>query len=332
MAPLSLAPLSKDFVLGKPIKQDDYDESIIYELEKRGHLIITRKRDGWKLFVVKTNGDWRIYTDGINDVTDRLPHCVAELKILNVPDHSLLVCEGVLDRKGKDNFSKVGAILNGRVATDVAIKKQQEVGPIKLMFFDVVFWGCANLSKNGLGIPYACRLTIIQRILRHVPSSLKCLMPPQVLRMSYDKAKKEVVKKGWEGLVLYDAGFKSSFRLDGKEPERPEGCYKRKPIYEDDFIVRSWIGDDEKHPQRVKKVILLQIDWKTKEEFECGELGSFTGKMRQDLFIARYPLVMQVRFEHRYPSGKLRNAIFVRLRPDKRVSDCIAPKNVSAPN
>lgn len=328
MLTLALDPLDKKFVLGKPIKQEDYDEKIIYELEKCKHLLITRKRDGWKLFVVKANGKFKIYTDGINDITDRLPHCVRELQTLSIPDHSLFACEGILDSKGKDNFSKVGSILNIKVSTGVALQRQAEIGRVKLMFFETVVWDCTDLSKKGLNLPYVFgRLWYLQRILRSGDLIPEYLMPAQVLRMSYNRAKKEAVKRGWEGLVLYDTAFGFSFRLDGKDPERPKGCYKWKPIHEDDFIVRYWFGDDDKHPREVKKVLLSQIDSKTGKEFDCGKLGSFTEEMRKRLLNAKYPLVMQVRFEHRHSNGKLRNARFMRLRSDKKVKDCVAPRN-----
>lgn len=200
----SLDPLAKNFVLGKPIKQGDYDEKIIYELEKRGHLIITIKVTGKKLFVVKTNGKFKIYTDSTNDVTDKFPHCAKELEMLAIPNHSLLACEGILDKKGEERA--------------------------KLMFFDVVVWGCVDLSRMGLDTPYSTvRLWRIQNVLRSGAFIPQYLLAVQVLRMSYDRAKKEAVRRGWEGLVLYHAAFKSSFRLDGRNPERTEGCYTWKP-------------------------------------------------------------------------------------------------------
>lgn len=321
MISLRLDPLPKDFVLAKPLKQDDYDEKIIYELEKKGKLIITRKRDGWKLFLVKANNRWKIYTDGINEVTERLPRIVEEIATLTVPDNSLLVGEGIVDEEGKDQFLKVGGILRG-----------SNPSLIKIMIFDAVYWGCVNLLARGLNVAYSSyRLPLIKRLFL-MEKRPQHVMAVQVLDMPYDEAKKMAVKRGWEGLVLYDTAFKSSFRLDGKDPERPEGCYKWKPIYEDDFIVRSWIRDVSKHPSKVKKVLLSQIDPKTGKEFSCGELGSFSNQMRIHLITAKLPLVMQVKFEQRYPSGKLRNARFMRLRYDKKPSDCIAPKKLNPVN
>ena len=79
----------------------------------------------------------------------------------------------------------------------------------------------------------------------------------------------------------------------------------------------------------VKKLTLLQRDPKTGKEFECGHLGSFTREMRKRLADdSIYPLVVQAEFEARYEkSGKIRNARFMRLRTDKKLQDCVAPRS-----
>lgn len=66
--------LPLDFVVYKPLKPEAYDEKDIYTLEAAQRLIITRKRDGWKVFVFKSKDRVRFYTDGINEVTDRFDH------------------------------------------------------------------------------------------------------------------------------------------------------------------------------------------------------------------------------------------------------------------
>lgn len=315
-----LDPLPKDFVLAKPLQQDAYDESVIYELEARGDLIITRKRDGWKLFAVKTNGRVKIYTDGMNEVDAKLDHIKKELK-QRMPDNSMVVGEGIVDIGGQDDLGKISAIFHSN--TERALEIQKEIGMVKFMVFDII------VLKNFLTLSsyaYINRIIEMTRMVFGNPEYVKYITIPTILQMTYDEAKKLVLKNGWEGLVLYDRNFISSFRLDGKNPARPKGCYKWKPIFEDDFIVREWIPS-EKDPKRLKEVVLLQINPKTKKEFYCGKLGAFTNKMREELKKSKYPLVMQVAFESRYESGKVRNARFMHLRPDKKIKDCVAPKS-----
>lgn len=313
-----LDPLPKDFVLAKPVQQDAYDESVIYELEAKGNLIITRKRDGWKLFAVKTNGKVKMYTDGMNEVDERLDHIKKELKRL-MPDNSMVVGEGIVDINGNDDLGKISSIFQSN--TVKALETQEETGMVKFMVFDFIIDN--NQCLYLLDIPYHRRLARINSLLIDRNAFV---LPPQILNMKYDEAKKLVLKKGWEGLVLYDRNFVSSFRLDGKNPARPKGCYKWKLIFEDDFIVREWLPS-EKDPKRLKEVVLLQIDPKTKKEFYCGKVGAFTNKMREELKKSKYPIVMQVAFEGRYKSGKIRNARFMRVRSDKKVKDCVAPKS-----
>src|SRR5262249_32543669 len=142
------------------------------------------------------------------------------------------------------------------------------------------------------------------------------------LMCSFEQAKEMVVREGWEGLVLYHKNFVNTFRLDGGEPKRPDGCYKWKPIQEGDFIAKYWIPN-KKDPNRLKEIALFQINKKTGKEFPCYKLGSFKAKMREELRNKKYPFVVEVKYEMRFASGKIRNARFVRLRPDKKPSECV---------
>ncbi len=315
-----LDPLPKDFVLYKPLQQDRFKESEIYDLEKAGRLIITRKRDGWKMFAVKSGGRIKLYTDGMNEIDNRLEHIKEELAELDILDGSVLVGEALVDLNGDDQFKKVGAILSS--SRERAVELQVQYGQMKYMLFEMVSWHSLSYMKNRH--IYLSRLKNIKELFE-VKAKIRHVMPLTVLDMTYNEAKRLVRKNGWEGLVLYDRNLTLSYRLDGKNPARPKGCYKWKPLYEDDFIVRQWLPKDD-DPKQLKEVVLLQINPKTGWEFECGKLGSFDAKMREQLRTAKYPLVMEVQYEARYESGKLRNARFLRLRPDKKVKDCVAPK------
>lgn len=321
-----LDPLPKDFVLYKPLQQDRFDEKVIYELEKAGRLIITRKRDGWKMFAVKSGGKIKLYTDGMNEIDARIAHIKDALQLMLIPNNSILVGELLFDDGGDDQFKKVGAVMSA--SFENALKIQMENCPgslLRYMIFDIV----VRANVNLLSKPYDCRLRAIEQL--YLNDDGIGLVSDDIVRRvsqiyeSYDKAKKLVKKNGWEGLVLYDRNFTASYRLDGKNPARPKGCYKWKPLYEDDFIVRKWLPKDD-DPKKLKEVVLLQIHPKTGKEFECGKLGSFDAKMREQLRTAKYPLVMEVQYEARYESGKLRNARFMRLRPEKKAKDCVAPK------
>lgn len=316
------------FVLSKPIEQKDYDEKVIEELEKNKSLIITRKRDGWKLFAeVDVSGEINFYTAGLKPVDDRLDHIKSELVSLGFPPKTLLVGEAIFDENGRDDIARVQAFFKS--SPEKALQSEDRY-KIKLMLFGVIFYDGLDLIDKRM--PYRRIFDIFDIIEGHPLNGgrYRYVTVVERLEVSLKEAKKLVCKKKWEGLVLYDAGFINKYRLDGKAPQRPKGCYKWKPILEDDFFVKAedrvWSSDD---PKRLKKVVLKQIDPRTGKEFSCGKLATFNKDMRDFLSQKRnYPLVMQVEFEMRFKSGKIRNARFVRLREDKKPQECIGPKNL----
>ncbi|TSC83009.1 MAG: hypothetical protein G01um101419_362 [Parcubacteria group bacterium Gr01-1014_19] len=344
-------PLSKcpGFVLAKPLQQKGYKPEEVEKLEKENQLMITRKRDGWKLFVEKVKGKFKIYTDGINDITDKLPHIVAELKKLPIPNKTRLVGEGILElQQGavRKDIRTVAAQIFQR-NTQAALDLQFEVGHIKFCFFDVIFWGGEyklNLEYHiryyaggisGLKLLYQTKRLAKNRgpinrksERRRHEEEFRFVGDVEWVNTTLEEAKKMAVEKKWEGLVLYDRQFKSDFRLDGKEPQRIRGCYKWKPLQEDDFIVRSW-NPSETDPKRLKDVNISQIDPATGKEFNCGKFGNFGKQMREQLQTTAYPLVIQLEFESRYPSGKLQSASFMELRGDKKPEHCIASESFS---
>lgn len=324
LAHFSLDPLSKNFVIAKPVQQQSYDEKIIYEIEKRGDLIIERKGDGYKIFGTKKENIVRLYTDGINEIDERFDHIKKEFAS-TIPNNSMTIGEATAYfDQSKDDIGYVGSIVKSK--TQRAIETQHQNGFLKYMLFGVVLYD----NQPIINEPYWRQLGIISDIISK-KTTLGHILPPKILSCSYDEAKELVKKNEWEGLVLYDRNFISSFRLDGGDPQRVKGCYKWKPLGEDDFIVRELIPS-EKDPKRLKEIVLLQIDPATGKEFYCGKFGHFTDEKRKEIQNLKRPFVIQIEFESRFPkSGKVRNGMqCIRIRDDKKIKDCIAPKNYPA--
>lgn len=309
--------LPKGFVLAKPIAQEGYDEAIIYELERQGRLRITRKRDGWKMLaLVDSKGLIRLYTDGINEIDSRFDHIKKELQKLKLPSQTLVVGEAIIDINDNDDLGKVISIFHSNLERSLVLQK--EYGKIGFMIFAVI---SLNRSSSGLStLDHDYSYKISTRKFKYIFNVTRILK-------TFSQSKRLVVEKDWEGLVLYDKDYQLTYRTDGKAPQRPEGCYKWKPIYEDDFIVREWISRPD---GTVKELVLLQIDPVTRLEFYCGKLGTFSNEMRKKLAKTSYPIVVQAKFEARFPkTGKIRNARFMRIRDDKPAEQCIAPKRYS---
>lgn len=305
--------LPKGFVLSKPMKQGQYDESEIHALEQAGRLIITRKRDGWKLFA-STDAKWRhrFFTDGPREIDDGRLDALARAFSGDVVDaRSLIVGEAHFDKDGSDELSLVQSFFAQKdPAKAIAIAEAN--GGIRFAPFGALY-------VHGLRIqaPFGVQLERLQE--RCARLGTPAVRPPEVLKMTFDEAKKLVVAKGWEGLVLYDAEFRYEFRLDGKDPKRPSGCWKWKPVNEDDFIVRDRIFRPD---GALKELVLSQIG-PDGREFYCGKLGAFDAKTRATVASLPTPFVVQAEYDERYKkTGKLRVPRFVRVRDDKRVEEC----------
>lgn len=322
----SFDPPPEGFVIAKPIQYGEYDEEEVYELERQNRLIITRKHNGWKLFAVKANDNWKIYTDSMREVTSHLPHIVEELNTLKITNESMLIGEGVADINISDN-SMVGKILNTKDAWE-AREKQKEFGLIKFVCFDVAFGGGKCFLQTT---PYHERLTTL---LVTIGSRHNHIGAVEIVRATCDEAKALALKNNWEGLVFYDKEFLSSFRLDGGNPKRPDGCYKWKPMYEGDFIIRNLVPS-KKGPEDFKEILLLQIDPKTGKEIDCGKHGVFSKEDREEiqtLFRKNRPFVVQFEYETRTINNKLTNKRFVGIRHDKKWQDCILPTKIFPKN
>lgn len=312
--------LPEGFVLSKPIKQDAYDEAEIYELERQGRLIITRKRDGWKLFKATGDATWRhrFYTDGPREIADGRLDALARNFRHGWVFHprSLMVGEAYFDVAGADDLGLVQSFFAQKDPVK-AIEIAEANGGIRYAPFGTPYhWG------RRITAPFGEMIEALEQSCRAIGSPL--IQTPEILRMSFDEAKKLVVARGWEGLVLYAADFRYQFRLDGKAPKRPWGCWKWKPVNEDDFIVRDRVF----HPDGTLKELVLSQIAPNGREFYCGKLGAFDKATRAKLAAMAAPFVVQAEFDERYKkTGKLRVPRFVRVREDKPVDQCVAPKN-----
>lgn len=316
--PFSLYPLDPNFVAPKP--KNSVEDASILALEKAGHLIITVKRNGYRHHAVKAEGI-RIYTRGGEEVTDRYPHIVEELSRLNIPEHTMLDGEIVVQKDGKDSLAAVTQVAKLSACASVSLQKEQ--GYANFFVFDAVVYA----GEATIRLPYERRRRLYEKLLPGLHSQF--VFSVQILDCSFTRAQEMVNEKGWEGLVLYDKRKGSDFRTDGNtaRPMRPDGCWKRKPEYEDDFIAYKWVhgAKGKKHADRLGKMYLRQIDSNTGKFIECGEVGiGFSDNQRKQYANdSLYPIVVELQFKDRFPSKKLQFPSFVRVRDDKRPEECV---------
>lgn len=319
---MHLDPLANDFVVAKPIDQHSYKLAELEALYKRGALIGTRKRDGHKVIVeVCAHQRVRLYRSGMQEIDRRLEYIREEIRALRLPVGTLLIGELVLERvtdeKVVDDVAAITSILGG------SFQKAQHAlaqGMLPSLFV----FQALHLHAGGVqwvSRPYIETLRWLQNLLwegRYVLSIDEVSGSLSVMR-------EKMLREGWEGLVLYDAAYQLAYRHGDTAP-RPRGCYKLKPVIEDDFFVRS-DGRRFREDGTLKDVMLMQ--WASPEKrkiLNCGRLGAFDATTREALSTMVDPKVLQVRFVTRYvKSGKLREAAFMRFRDDKYPNECIAP-------
>lgn len=315
----------KGLLLAKPIGQESYKESVIFELERKGRLIIQRKHDGYKLIAIKgADGRFRIWTVGGRPMHGRLPDVIDYLQERTIREGTVLVGEGLMYENNEERYEFAAKVFQG--GDENGLRVQRIHGPAQINLFQA--FNITELEREERRTARSYQDTLAWFTGHFLSSGPAVVSVADSISSGYDSAKERVSRLGWEGLVLTDAFYQLAWRLDGakgKEP-RPTGCYKYKLPTEDDFFVtgegRIW------HPDgRLKEVILQQYDPASGTAFSCGKLGTFTAEVRNRLAAKRLKTtVLQVAFERRNPdTGKLRFARFERFRAEKAPEACIAP-------
>lgn len=323
----TLDPLDSRLVLAKP--KHSIKESAVKALEEKGNLVITRKRDGYRMLMSISKGQVRCYTRGMCETTAHVPRIAEAIKKLDLPsDGVLLDGELLVSRDDADDIALLTSIVKSDRETAHQLQKQH---PVSYIILNIIMLDHQLLIDR----PFNERLNFVQMLFtgnKHFPLPLihnAPVLPIEQLWCDFEASKQRVHREKWEGLVLYDRTKPTEIRLDGNiaSPPRPNGCWKWKPLKEDDFIVRRWVyGTKGKaHERRMGKLFLSQIDPRTGKEVSCGEVGGgFTVAMREFFaHEAKYPLVIQVEFDKKFPSNALRNPRFRRTRHDKTPEECV---------
>lgn len=322
----SLDPLDPNFVLSKP--RQKITEKQIAELEAKGVLIATRKRDGYGGIATITGSRRiaRLYTRGIVDTSDRFPRIIEELRDSAIPTDSLIPGEMFLRSRSADvdRLDLFGKL--AKSGPERAVMLQEELGRAEFLLFAPLVVGGRDVSGLRFGDRHDMTTDWFTR--RVGAGYLKHMTP---LTHTVAQLQEIVRLEKWEGLVLYDKSAPTVYRLDGNEadPPRPLGAWKWKPIFEDDFIVRKFEWGTGKNADRAGKLYLSQIDPTTGIEVACGEVADL-GTREEKLALAQmeYPFVVQVEFEARTPKGACRISHLIRVRDDKPLNACVLPEDL----
>jgi|PlaIllAssembly_1097288.scaffolds.fasta_scaffold00109_7 ATP-dependent DNA ligase len=331
--------LPKSMCFMKPRPQPDEgtrEHDKLLKVLDRGDEVITVKRDGFMHPILVTpEGDVRIYTRRMDECTSKYPHLAADIIAAKVPRRSVLLCEFFIrpTKTNREDRLKMQAVSNSLPKRALKLQELPE-NRVRASILLVPFWN----GKSNADLRFFDLLQLAYDI---NTKKAKHFEPIDILPETLEDARRMVKDNEWEGLVIYDGEAEpgaKTFNFRGK-PERPD-CWKDKPEFEDDFIVRFDPSDDigswgrGKHKDTVGSVALEQYDAEGEITYICDVGSGFTEVERAEALKRAkkghgWCGVAEIKYaSRRYRSrGDVSNAlvepVFVRWRDDKKVSEVV---------
>lgn len=314
-----LTGLDKNFVPAKPLVK--LDEAEVIEGIDNGTLWAQRKRDGRRTLALKTrNGDWKLYSRRMEDLTEHLSLIRSVLIAHDVPSGTIIDGEIIVDRNGADDFRATGTFTNPAMDPADANARQVEIertgGTIQFYVFDILY----HDGNACWALPYSERYELLERYFS-TSGAGRVVLAPVFGGVTYDHVKEMVLHHKWEGLILWFSKEGSFLRTGGK-PKRT-GCAKWKPIKEQDFIATGYfLGSGEL--SEVTGGLTLAEYAPDGSIRNCGKVGTgFDAAMRREAMTWEYPCVVSVKFDSQEPTGKLRFPVFLKKHEDKTPDEVI---------
>jgi ATP-dependent DNA ligase I len=301
--------------------------SIEAALDRISPAAIDWKLDGARVQIHVQNGDVRVFTRSLDDITSRVPEVVEIAQQLNVTS---VVLDGEALTLKPDGRPQPFQVSASRFGSRLDVERLRASLPLSLFVFDILHLNGQDLIDHALsGRLHALAAT--------VPDVWRV---PQIVTRDVDQAKtfvQDTLSRGHEGVVvkaldsLYEAG------------RRGTGWVKVKPALDLDLVVLAaewghgrrtgWLSNlhlGARDPASGQFIMLGKtfkgltddmLRWQT-ERFQELE----THRDRWTVYL-RPELVVEVKFDgvqrsSRYPGGvALRFARVVRYREDKRPED-----------
>jgi len=278
-----------------------------------GEFLFQRKRDGQRHYVLVTaDRKVRIYSRKMEEKTQHMPKLRYAIEQLDLPRCTVLDGELIVDRKGQDDFRATGQIC--RAGTGRAVLAEKDL-PVRFMPFDLLFWREKSVHQEA----YRHRWDILEDVIDPYFSD-EMIALPQTFRR-FENAKAMALKEKWEGLVIWDLNAPNSLRMNGKHVRA--GCYKWKPIQEDDFVATGWKPGNGRLATTMGKLVIAQ--YVKGKLVEIGRVGSgFDDETRAAVANGKwkFPCVVTLEYDKQEEDSlALRFPVFIRKHPDKSVEE-----------
>lgn len=357
-------PLPKNLCFYKPKKE--ISDKKLSSLSKRGKAVWTIKRDGMMHVAVKTKGVWEIYTRRMDLATEKFPHIVEALDKLKMPNESILLGEMVfLKDDRRDDFVATSRIC--RADPDLALayqglgdfpkdaKDTEVLGKLRYYVFDIAFVDGDDLISEYTvgerlewlrkyfsnikdlrvitGVNAPAGIMDRERELRSDMLWDEYIAPLQIIQTDVGEDLDLAKAVGFEGFVAVDIDAEygdKAYSFDGKA-HRPNGIWKRKPKYEEEFVISGTYEGSGRNRGKLGGFFITQIHPNTGETIECGKCGGgLSDEQRLDFWSRKKKLVgrtIKVEFDSRQPpkdgAYALRFPVFKGFA-DKAPRECIA--------
>lgn len=228
-------PLPKNLAFSKPKNSMDPKRMLKIANTPDDAVLFTRKVNGMAAIIyLNANREITIYSRRLEDVTEKFPHLVRELKSAGALKESIILVESFMgEGNSKEDFNKMQQIMNAK--TDHALAVQKDLGPAHFYVYRVPFWGGAFVEGDMINVDY---IEWLEDFLHGI--STKYLHPLEVQWGTIEEAETVAKERGYEGWVAYQANGKLkdySYSFHGK-PNRPSCVWKVKYSQEDDFSAR----------------------------------------------------------------------------------------------
>jgi len=273
-------------------------------------LFIEQKFDGFKAMGSYGKYRTKLYSRNGNEFTKKAPEIVNALNRMLSSGTSVLG-EIIYIRKGKQELHLVQSILHSKDPAR-AIRRSKELGgKLYYIIYDILEYK----SKNVTQYPLEDRRKILRKVIS--------VRDPIRISKTYswnqkNEAMRKALAAGGEGIVIKLKSSPYHYRSAGKS--EPHGdWWKYKPPGEkshlDDVIL---LGYEKREKRFSFKMYQL---YRGKRVF-VGNISNLPRKTEREVKLLsdeKRPIVAEISYQERFPSGKFRHPGWVRLRPDKPI-------------
>lgn len=271
-------------------------------------VIVQKKYDGFKAMASTSPKKVKIYSRRGKDITQKVLPIAKELEKF-LPGKTTVIGELIYEKNGVQKLTDIQSVIQSspRRAQDMITDLG---GKIKFVIYDLV-----ELETDKLmDLPYEERLGYLEDLF--FPSNGKVFLAKGYSWKQREKAIKESLLSGGEGIVIKSLdGEYHAKRLGASEPFGEQWKYKPpgKKFYTEDIYVKSYKKGKE-------KIIFDAYQRKNGKEIFVGKvsgLDKLTENKIKKLVDKDECPVLEVTYQDRMASGKLRHMGYKRYRPDK---------------